>query len=78
MYYLYFLVQILIADLNQPTGAVLSNGINSLRQHGRPSLYSPTASVIQQKQQTQEQQRGFVLVPTTAVFFFSSLFCGTI
>ncbi|VDN50695.1 unnamed protein product [Dracunculus medinensis] len=58
--------EILIADLNQPTGAVLSNGINSLRQHGRPSLYSPTASVIQQKQQTQEQQRGFV--PTSGSF----------
>uniref|UniRef100_A0A0N5ABC2 BZIP domain-containing protein n=1 Tax=Syphacia muris TaxID=451379 RepID=A0A0N5ABC2_9BILA len=59
--------QIIVADLNQPTGVVLSSMSNQIRSRGRPPIYAAAAVAIQQQQQPaeQEQQGSVVLVPTT-------------
>lgn len=59
--------QIIVADLNQPTGVVLSSMSNQIRSRGRPPIYAAAAVAIQQQQQSQEQEQqgSVVLVPAT-------------
>ncbi|MFH4975632.1 hypothetical protein AB6A40_002341 [Gnathostoma spinigerum] len=49
--------QIIVTDLNQPTGAVLSSVGNHIRTRGRPPLYAAAAASLQRQQQQQQEQQ---------------------
>lgn len=53
--------QIIVTDLNQPTGAVLTSMSNHGRSRGRPPVYAAAAAAIQQ----QQQQGGVMLVQSS-------------
>ncbi|KHN83990.1 hypothetical protein Tcan_17256 [Toxocara canis] len=55
--------QIIVTDLNQPTGLVLSSVSNHIRSRGRPPIYAAAAAVLQQQHQQQEQQGGLIILP---------------
>lgn len=70
------MLQIIVADLNQPTGVVLSSMSSQMRSRGRPPIYAAAAVAIQQQQQAQEheQQGSVVLVPATQVLFINTFY----
>uniref|UniRef100_A0A915AT50 Uncharacterized protein n=1 Tax=Parascaris univalens TaxID=6257 RepID=A0A915AT50_PARUN len=53
--------QIIVTDLNQPTGLVLSSVSNHIRSRGRPPIYAAAAAALQQ--QRHDQQGGFIMLP---------------